>query len=237
MGSVTSSEIKNHSRENGADLVGIADLEPFRRAGFGSLELLEPCTAAVSLALRLDHAVIERIAHGPTPEYAEHYRTVNAALDRIASGLVEWIARRGYAAKAIPASSIVDEVNLLGSLSHKAIAKMAGIGWQGKSLLIISPEFGPRIRLATVLTDMPLQPDRPLTQRCGTCGECAGACPAGAIRNVRSESYESREAALYFDRCADKTREFKAMPGIGARICGVCVKVCPFGREKKKKRT
>jgi epoxyqueuosine reductase QueG len=233
---VTSSDIKSYCRVSGADLVGIADLEPFRRTGSGSPELLSPYTAAVSLAVRLDNEVIERIADGPTPEYAEHYRTVNAALDRIASGLVEWIAVRGHLAQAIPASSIVDEVNLLGTLSHKAVAKMAGIGWQGKSLLIISPDFGPRIRLATVLTDMPLAADHPLKQRCGTCGECAGACPASAIRNVRSERYESREAALYFDRCADKTREFKALPGIGARICGVCVKVCPFGREKKKPR-
>ena len=49
--------------------------------------------------------------------------------------------------------------DLFGNISHKAVARTEGIGWQGKSLLIVSPQYGPRIRLATVLTDMPLEPD------------------------------------------------------------------------------
>jgi epoxyqueuosine reductase len=229
------SDIRKHCIRSGADLAGIADLEPFKQGGTVlPQELLEPYNVALSIAIRLEDSTIEDILDGPTPAYAEHYRAVNAALDRITAGIVQWMAERGFAAKAIPASSIVDEVNLLGNISHKAVARMAGIGWQGKSLLIVSPEFGPRIRLATVLTDMPLAADRPLKQRCGTCSKCAGACPAAAIKNISSDrGYESRDAALFFERCANKTREFKALPGIGARICGVCVKVCPFGKKRK----
>jgi epoxyqueuosine reductase QueG len=228
-------DIKKHCRTNGADLVGVADLGPFKHNGTTlPRDVLTPYCAAVSIAVRLDRGIIDGILDGPTPEYAEHYRDVNATLDRIASVVVRWIVEKGFAAEAIPASSIVDEINLLGSISHKAVARMAGIGWQGKSLLIVSPEFGPRIRLATLLTDMPLTEDRPLKQWCGPCSVCAVACPALAIRNVSSDNgYESRDAALFFERCAGKTREFKALPGIGARICGVCVKVCPFGKKAK----
>lgn len=230
------SDIKKYCRRGGADLVGIAGLEPFKQ-GWTVLpqELLEPYRSAVSIALCLGDTTIDGISDGPTLEYAQHYRNINMSLDRLASRVVTWITEKGFKALAIPASHIVDEVNLLGSISHKAVARMAGIGWQGKSLLIVSPEFGPRIRLATVLTDMPLTADRPLKQRCGTCSECARACPASAIKNVSSEGgYESRDSALFFDQCANKTLEFKALPGIGARICGVCIKVCPFGKKKKR---
>ena len=226
-------DIKSFCKSNGADLVGIANLEPFKNGWIVLPQnLLEPYTRAISIAMRVDDDIINAISDGPTPEYAQHYRSVNASLDRIASQLVQWIIDKGFNAMAIPASHIVDENDLLGSISHKAVARMAGIGWQGKSLLIISPEYGPRIRLATVLTDMPLEIDQPLKNRCGRCMECAKACPASAIKNVSTENhYESRDDAIHLEKCHGKLCEFKARPNVGALICGVCIKVCPFGKK------
>lgn len=227
-------ELKDFCRLAGADLAGIADLVPFKN-GWPVIpqDLLSSYESAVSIAVRLDNSIISGIKNRPTPEYAEHYRKINALLNNIATDIVNWIAKRGFGAKAVPASLIVDEENLLGNISHKAIARMAGIGWQGKSLLIINPEYGPRIRLATVLTDMPLTHDQPLKNRCGTCSECSKACPASAIKNISTDSrYEKRDDALYFNRCAEKTMQFKTLPGIGARICGVCISACPFGSRK-----
>ena len=227
--------LKTCARESGADLIGVADLNPFKAAKFSlPADLLEPYAYAVSVAMRLDNEIINRITDHPTPEYAEHYRGINSALDSLTSGLSRWIQGHGYQAHPIRASHITDEKNLLGNISHKAVARMAGIGWQGKSLLIINPECGPRIRLATVLTDMPLEPDAPLKNRCGRCAECAKACPSSAIKIVSTEShYSDREEALHFSNCAGKTLEFSALPGIGARICGVCVMACPFGKKSR----
>ncbi|MBI5848880.1 MAG: epoxyqueuosine reductase [Nitrospirae bacterium] len=227
-------ELKDLSRAEGANLVGVADLAEFKK-GWKVIpdDLLTPYSSAISVAVHLNDEILNVITDGPTIAYAQHYREINARLDGITAALVHWIKEQGFAAKAVPASFITDEVNLLGNVSHKAVARMAGIGWQGKSLLIVSPQYGPRIRLATVLTDMPLVPDVPLKNRCGKCTECTKACPASAIKNVLAgDRYESRDEALYFSRCADKTLEFKARDGIGARICGVCVKVCPFGKGK-----
>ena len=228
-------EVKRIACEAGADRVGIADLEPFRqklRVLPGNL--LEAFHYALSIAIRLDTDVISAITDHPSPDYAEHYRTVNKRLDTAAASIVFYLVGQGFNALAVPASQILDERDLLGAVSHKAIARMAGVGWQGKSLLIVNPDFGPRIRLATVLTNMPLDPDKPIRQRCGACAECAKACPARAIRNVAGpDGYESREHALHFSLCAEQTLKFKNLPGIGARICGVCVKVCPFGRRKR----
>lgn len=231
-------DIKTFSKSSGADLVGIADLALFKK-GWTVVphDLLAPYTYAVSIAKKLDNRIIDGIEDSPTAEYAGHYRDVNAALDALASKIIAWINERGFSAKAIPASHIVDETNLLGNISHKAVARMAGIGWQGKSLLIISPEYGPRIRLATVLTDMPLIADQPLKNRCGKCMECAKACPASAIKNVPTEShYGSRDEAIHLDKCHGKLCEFKAMPEVGALICGVCIKVCPFGKKSGRRK-
>ncbi len=231
------SDLKNFCKISGADLCGIADLEPFKK-GWTVIpqDLLDTYSRAISVAIRLDDAVIIGISGGPTSEYAQHYRKVNASLDALTAGVVRWIGERGFTASAVPASHIIDETNLLGSISHKAVARMAGIGWQGKSLLIVSPEYGPRIRLATVLTDMPLAADRPIKNRCGTCRECTEACPASAIKNVSTDSrYESRGEAIHLDKCYRRLCEFKRIPDVGALICGVCIKVCPFGRKTKRR--
>ncbi|HXP63603.1 MAG TPA: 4Fe-4S double cluster binding domain-containing protein [Dongiaceae bacterium] len=232
--STPTDELKAAARAAGADLVGVADLAPFKRQRAALPPgLLEPYTRAAAVALRLEDTIIDGIQAAPTPDYARHYRAVNAALDRLTAELVNWVSARRFAARAIPASEFADEPNLLGSLSHKAVAHMAGLGWQGKSLLIVTPQYGPRVRLATVLTDMPLVPDLPLKSRCGRCLRCVRACPATAIKRVTlAERYERREAVLQVSRCAEKMSKFQARFDLAARVCGVCVSVCPFGKRR-----
>ena len=113
---------------------------------------------------------------------------------------------------------------------------MAGLGWQGKNLLLITPQSGSRVRLVTVLTTAPLAVDRPVENRCGDCMLCRDACPVKAIRGINTtDHYKDRNEALHFSRCVDKlTIEYAALPGIDASICGICIKVCPFGRKMKK---
>jgi len=112
---------------------------------------------------------------------------------------------------------------------------MAGLGWQGKSLLLVTPLYGARVRLATVLTEAPLETDSPIKNQCGECTRCRDACPAEAIKGAGTEeNYGSRSEALDLSRCVDKTAgEFAKIPEVGAAICGICIKVCPFGRKAR----
>jgi epoxyqueuosine reductase len=224
--------VKAGIRSFGADLVGVADTKSLQGLYLDPSNLLESFAHAISIAVRLPAAVFEGILDRPTPLYTSIYQTANRMLDEISFKAANLLQADGHRSLPIPASQVLDRENWLGAISHKAVARMAGLGWQGKSLLIINPRYGPRIRLATILTDAPLTPDKPIQNRCGDCTLCMDACPAGAIKGVGTEDhYQSREEALYFSRCVEKlVGEFAAMPLIGVAICGICIKACPFGR-------
>ena len=231
---VSALEIKQKAIELGADLVGITDLR--RIEGLPTLPqgLLKPYTHAVVIAVAITPDVFEHIKTEPTPLYLHHYLAANTLLDSITLYLQRQIMNEGFHALAIPASQIVDRVNWMGHISHKAMAKAAGLGWQGKSLLLVTPKYGPRVRLATLLTNAPFESDPLLPNRCGICQKCKEACPAAAIKGVSWEDHpQTREEALHFPQCVEKVNEdFAKRPEIGKPICGVCISVCPWGKPK-----
>ncbi len=233
---MNSHEIKALARNLGASLVRVADLELLRGIETDPPELLDGFTRAVSLAVRLSDPIMDAIVDRPTPLYSQHYLRVNALLDDIALRISLALQESGARALPLPASQSLDRERLTSYLSHKAVAVAAGLGWQGKSLLVVSPEHGPRIRLVTVLTDAPLEPDPRLRNRCGTCTACADACPARAIQGVNTEwHYATREEAVDLARCAGLlTGTFTALPNVGTNICGVCIRVCPWGQRRKR---
>ncbi|MCP4668425.1 MAG: epoxyqueuosine reductase [Deltaproteobacteria bacterium] len=230
-------ELKSEIRALGADLVGVADVEPLKELKVDPQSLLSPFSRAVSIALQLPAAVFEEIRDRPTPVYKAIYQTANLMLDQIAFRAAMILEKDGHYSLPIPASQVLDRKNWYGAISHKAVARVAGLGWQGKNLLLITPRYGSRVRLATVLTKARLEIDGPVKNRCGKCTNCMDACPAQAIKGVNTMThYKSREEALYFERCRDKVvEEFAEIPDVGVPICGLCIRVCPFGRKMRTK--
>lgn len=227
--------IKDKITGLGADLVGIADIEPLKELRVDPPGLLDPFTRAVSIAIKLPFAVFEEIIDRPTPIYKAIYQTANLILDQIAFQAAIALQDDGHYSLPLPASQVLDQENWYAAISHKAVARMAGLGWQGKNLLLITPQYGSRVRLVTVLTKAPLDVDGPVKNRCGDCTACYDACPAQAIKGVNTEThYKSRNEAMYFSRCVKKVvGEFAKIPEVGVPICGICIKVCPFGRKKE----
>jgi len=226
-------KVKERIIDLGADLVGIADVEPLKELKLDPPDLLKSFARAVSIALKLPQAVFVGISDRPTPVYRSVYHTANQILDQIAFRTAMAFQNDGFQGLPIPASQILDHENLYAAISHKAVARMAGLGWQGKNLLLITPRYGSRVRLVTVLTSAPLDVDGPIKNRCGDCTACQDACPAQAIKGISTEShYKNRNEAMYFSRCVEKVEgEFAKIPEVGVPICGICIKVCPFGRE------
>jgi len=231
--------IKDKITGFGADLVGIADIEPLKELRVDPHDLLDPFTRAVSIAIKLPLAGFEEIVDRPTPIYKSIYQTANLILDQVAFKTAIALQDDGYYSLPLPASQVLDQHSWYAAISHKAVARMAGLGWQGKNLLIITPQYGSRVRLATILTKAPLAVDGPVKNRCGDCTACQDACPAQAIKGVNTEThYKNRNEAMYFSRCVEKvTGEFAKIPEVGVPICGICIKVCPFGRKMHVKET
>jgi epoxyqueuosine reductase QueG len=228
-----SKQLKGKILKLGAALVGVADIEPLKQLKLTPPTLLDDFRRAISIGVRLPAAVFEQIVDCPTPIYANVYQTANRILDEIAFRAANILQDDGFYSLPIPASQVLDERNWYGAISHKAVGRMSGLGWQGKSLLLVNPQYGPRIRLVTVLTSAPLKTDDPIKNRCGKCTLCRDACPVGAIKGVGTKDhYKSRSKAIYLSRCAEKLAgEFAKLPNVGAPICGICIKVCPFGRK------
>ncbi|MCK5125805.1 MAG: epoxyqueuosine reductase [candidate division Zixibacteria bacterium] len=174
---------------------------------------------ALSIGIALQKAVMDTLSERPNDMYKSHYRATNSQLDTISYKLSRRISDFGFQAMPIPASMIVTRYPLLAHVNHREIAHKAGIGWWGKNNLLISPEFGGRIRLTTVLTDLELVPDEILFQDCGKCKACDKACPAGAIGGTAEE--------FDLEKCQAKVTEFCKTNNFGQLICGLCLNRCP----------
>lgn len=114
--------------------------------------------------------------------------------------------------------------------THKMAATSAGLGWIGKNGLLISPDFGPRLSLATILTDAPLQAGTPIEHSlCGDCGMCMEFCPSDAITGEEWSRREPFSELIQLDRCASHKKKIKALHG--KPNCGLCITICPYGRK------
>ncbi|MEN6343196.1 MAG: 4Fe-4S double cluster binding domain-containing protein [Methanospirillum sp.] len=219
----------------GADFVGIADL-----SGVDDILLDQggPCVArfprAVSVGIALMDPLVD-LVEGPRDRtagalYQYHvFSVVNPSLDRCALSVARCLQEAGYRAVPVPASLRTDDARLAGPVSHKLAAHLAGLGWIGKSCLLVTPERGPRVRWITVLTDAPLEPTGgPCESRCGDCRACVEACPAGAFTGRAFVPGEPREARFDAAAC---DRHYRAIEASGEpAACGICVAVCPWGR-------
>ena len=203
----------------GGSLFGVADLHSFKREEILlSPSLIDRLRYGISVGFHLSDAILEEISNQPTPLYFHHYQRVNILMDTLGLTVTSAIQDYGYQAVPIPASQIVDWKTQKGHLSHKHIARAAGLGWIGRNNLLVSGKFGSRIRLVTILTDLPLVTDSPSIKDCGSCRDCLSFCPAGAIKE-RQEEFDHL-------RCYEQLRIFAKTLHFSHNICGVCVKAC-----------
>ena len=234
-------EILSFARSSGAAVAGIADLSLlYNLPTFGGF-LLNEFRYAISIAVPLPNIAVEKISlEDPGILYAHAYNSANTLIDSITLKLSGQIIEKGYSALVIPASLRVDASNELGHASHKAFACAAGLGWIGRNGLLVNPIYGPRVRLGTVLTDMPLKPGKPLKNHCGKCRLCVDSCPSGALKYSEFEFYPpSREEIFEHKKCVARLNKFKEMfsqkpfqAPYAAPLCGICIKVCPIGRPR-----
>jgi epoxyqueuosine reductase len=229
-------ELEECAHDLGVDLFGVADLSVahdfvLRQGG----EHVSGFPQAISIGIRLLDPIVDELYRHEEPSaiysYRGLYNTVNASLDRAALMMAKRVQEAGFKAYPIPASQSVNERRLEGAISHKLAANLAGHGWIGKSCLLVTPKYGPRVRLATILTDAPLETGEQLRNRCGDCRECVDICPPKAFTGVPFDPSEPRDVRFRAHLCRDYTT--RRAQQLGEGICGLCVYACPHGKGKK----
>lgn len=209
--------------------------------GFASIEEIDPIRAktlpnAVSIVLPLSDYIIDEIDKEPTFAYFQHYRAVNAHIDSVLLQLGIFIQENGYKYMPIAASQSIPSNNMPYSayISHKAVARASGLGTIGKNALFLSKRYGARVRLGTLLTDMPFDTEdkKEVANVCGLCNICKKSCPAMAITGNLYEEGASRESIIDAAACSNYMKKQYQHIGRGV-VCGICMKVCPYRGEGK----
>jgi epoxyqueuosine reductase QueG len=112
--------------------------------------------------------------------------------------------------------------------ASKTAATQAGLGWIGKTALLVTPGFGSAVRLGTVFTDLVLPTGAPVKAgRCGSCRACVDACPVDAGRDVTWRAGLPR--SVLYDCAACDTFQL-GFPDHD-EICGICIWACPYTRR------
>ena len=182
---------------------------------------------AISIVVKLSDAVIDSITDAPTHIYFHHYRTVNAHIDNILLRIGKMIEKLG--GKYLPVAASQSISSYSGFFQHKTAARLAGLGGIGKSGLFISSKYGPRVRLGTLLTDLPLPTNAPFdADICGGCEVCVKLCPAMAISSSPFDP-DNPDATLDRQACSEYMKKNFQHIGRGV-VCGICVKNCPKGK-------
>jgi epoxyqueuosine reductase len=220
-----SAQLKETARTYGASLVGIAPLD--RRWVYShdtrgaEIDISAAFQYAIVMAIAMDASAIET-----SPAYPAASAT-GVGYSRMAFAiacLAEFIRNLGY--RAIPMGNDT-------ALSIP-LAIDAGLGELGRNGLLITPEYGPCVRLCKVLTDLPLMPDQPttlgVTEICKQCRRCADACEVGAIQSDPEPSYRTvcRSNNAGIERWAvDHDRCYSFWIENGA-CCSTCIAACPY---------
>jgi epoxyqueuosine reductase len=219
-------ELRALLTRRGAALVGYADLTELPAAA--RLEL----PRAVSIAVALRAEIVAQLDDGPTVPYQQEYLALNELLARLAGEAATFLRERGHRAEPLPTTVRTDAGSLSTPLPHKVAATRSGLGWIGRSNLLVSPGYGPAVRLTTVLTDAPLPCGEPVdASRCGTCDDCVSACPGKAVKGPGWKVGMARGELYDAFACRDTARARAAAVGVSETICGVCIAACPYTKR------
>jgi epoxyqueuosine reductase len=227
-------KLESLAKDMGVTYFGIADLTPARqRISEQGGEFLTQFPRAISHGFVLTDGIVNTLVHHKNiaalnTYWYYVYQIINPRIDSISATLAQSLDKAGFQAFVVPSSQTVDRTRLTGVFSHKLAAHLAGLGWIGKSALLITPEHGPRVRWGTVLTDAPFEAGMPIDEMCRDCCECVDGCPACAFTGQAFDKPRPRREIFIAEACY---RYLKQREKTRHKSCGICVYICPFGKN------
>jgi epoxyqueuosine reductase len=247
---VTSADVKREALALGFDLCGIAPAETFPELHFlrewldrgygGEMHYMHRSAdrrADVRAVLPSARSVISlaTVYNTDRPYSTENADPTRAAIARYAWGddyhvvieaqLQQLVARLNeLAGEPVEARAYVDT----GPVQERAYAQRAGLGWIGKNTCLINAETGSWVFLSAIICSLPLEPDAPALDQCGSCTLCLDACPTGAL--VEPGVLDSNRCLSYLtiELKGSIPPAFRDAVGEHAYGCDICQEVCPW---------
>jgi ferredoxin len=215
-------------------VIGFSDMGNLLESNF-------PYRYAIVVGAKLNDLIIDKIEIAMTNDYLDHYNKTNDILNKLVADISNYLTTHGIENRYIPATVEDNEldkdffVTLRCKYSHKMAATRSGIGWIGKTDLLVSEKFGPRLRLASVLTNYRFENIGVAINesKCGSCTICVEKCPAQAANGMLWNTSIDRDSFFNAQKCRETCRN-RSLKYIKKEIslCGVCVSVCPIGKNK-----
>jgi epoxyqueuosine reductase len=247
---LTSSQVKAEAAATGFDLCGIAPAGDFQELRFlrdwldrgyaGEMHYMHRTAERRANVLAVMPSARSVISLGvvyntPRPYSTENDDPTRAAIARYAWGddyhvVIEGRLRRlrdrlrALAGEDFEARAYVDT----GPVQERVYAQQAGLGWIGKNTCLINPDLGSWIFLAEIICSLPLEPDRPVFDHCGTCTRCLDACPTGALVEPRVLDATRCLSYLTIEIKGPIPPEHRDSVGEHAYGCDICQEVCPW---------
>lgn len=228
-------DLKHQLIHKGASLVGFGNIQSLYHNidSDKSQTKIPEYPIGISIALAIPKEVIKGITLKPTIEYYNEYNSLNKRLDALAEFCEQYLIESGYKAFAQTIEKTTYHGVFETIMPHKTIAVRSGIGWIGKSALLVTPEYGSAVRLTSVLTDAPLITEQIIyTTRCSNCNICKNACPGEAITGELWDATKERDWIYNALACRMMARKISAQAlEKEITLCGKCIEVCPYTQK------
>jgi epoxyqueuosine reductase len=211
------------------DLIGVASISELKGTKLEEMafRLLPETHSIIVLAMELYREVLTHSRPEKTLGQASlndllerHQEYLNGRLTKAAYDIAKISHQNGFKALPLPAVGTPTDSRFLEAVfSYKHAARAAGLGYIGRSSLLITPDFGPRVRLACCLTEAALESKKALVHNlCSECDICINNCPASALNTPQAEeSYVINKFACSTYRNASGG-------------CIECMRLCPAGK-------
>lgn len=222
-------EITSFAKQSNIDCIGFGSFESLT-----DVEKVGPDSfayaTAISLVVELPLDAVKEAKEGPSIALRESYKVANKKMKMAALGIAEKLKEAGYSSRIIDPAQRLDADNLKGPVSLKAVARICGLGWIGNNGLLVTEQFGPRVRTIAILTDMPII-DTPATlnNKCGECRECIDNC---ALKVIKCQTFEmcppSRDGTIDWVKCGKFEMRLIGDGNEPEMACGKCIAFCPL---------